>query len=139
MRKRKYVMSPVEKAVAKQKWKQSLDTAHLQALIGGKWERVVEKVATLFFLVGYAADKDKLPDSPDLRILHGACRSTLDVTRLEELTDLQRGSLEAGLLAVERIKPLLSDDSLMQASVVLTVLREKHDGVYWSDFQEFVK
>jgi len=136
---RTYALSPVERAVARMKWKQSLDTAHLQALIGGKWERVVEKVATLFFLVGYAADKDKLPDSTDLRILHGACRSTLDVTRLEELTDLQRGSLEAGLLAVERIKPLLTERSLMQASTVLQALLKQNNGVFWRDFEEFVK
>ena len=131
-------MSPVEKAVARQKWSSATLNAHLQALIGGDWQKVVEHVATLTYIIGSAADYDKLPDSTDLRIVHGAARTACDVVGAERLTDLQRGSLEAGLLAIERLYPQLSDHAMRLASTRMTVLMAS-GGVYWRDFEQFVR
>jgi len=137
----RYRMTPVEKAVAKQKWSKATLGAHLQALAGEDWQAVIEHVAMLTYLVGCAADYDMSKGQPfdmtDLRIIHGAARTALDVSRFESLTHLQRGSLEAGLLAIERIYPHISDHAMRYASTRAQVLMAV-DGIYWKDFEEFV-
>lgn len=132
----KFSLTPVERAVAKQKWASTTLNAHLQALMGDNYHKVVDAVATLTFIIGVAADIDRIPrDNPDLRMVEGAARTTLDVAVAESITPLQRGAMEAGLLAIERLKPRLTDHALMEASVQLTVLMRVKGGVYWGDFE----
>ena len=135
----RYRMSPVERAVARQKWSKVTLNAHLHALIGEDWAKVVEHVATLTYIIGAAAEYDEYPDCTDLRIIHGAARTACDVVGSERLTQLQRGSLEAGLLAIERIHPKLSDHAMRRASVMAQYLMASCGGVHWRDFQQFVK
>jgi hypothetical protein len=133
-------LTPVEKAIAKAQWQKAMTSAHLQALIGGDWPTVVDRVASILFIAGHAADIDKLPDdSPDIRILQGAVRTVVDVVDAKDLTDMQRGSLEAGLRAVERIHPLLSVHALATASIQLTLLLKTKGFVSEVDFEKVLK
>ena len=139
MKRKKFQLTPVERAVARQKWSSKTLDAHLQALAGENWATVVDRVATLFYIVGLAAFVENMEADTDLRILHGAARTTLDISMNHTITPLQRGSLEAGLLAIERIVPRLSDGSMMFASIELQKLLALGNGVHWRDFEVFVK
>lgn len=135
----RYRMTPVERAVARQKWSGATLRAHLQALAGEDWRTVIEHVASLTYIIGSAAEYDKLPETADLRIVHGAARTAVDAVSYESLTHMQRGALEAGLLAVERLHPKLSDHALRRASVMAQMLIQAKSGIHWCDFQQFVK
>lgn len=134
----RYRMTPVERAVAKQKWSGATLKAHLQALAGEDWRTVIEHVAALMFIIGSAAAYDKYDNKTDLSILYGAARTTVDVAESEKLTHLQRGSLEAGLLAIERIHPHLSDHAMRRASVMAQYLVQAAGGITIKDFEDAV-
>jgi hypothetical protein len=136
---RKYKLTPVEKAIAKAKWKASTLMAHLKALDSDDWQTTVEHVAHLTFLTGVAASVDKVPrTNVDLRIIAGASNTLLEVAVYERLTDLQRGSMSAGLLAIERLQPTLSDHAMTTAEMTLRALMGR-GGVYGHHFQEIFK
>jgi hypothetical protein len=63
----------------------------------------------------------------------------VDVVDAKDLTDMQRGSLEAGLRAVERIHPSLSVHALATASIQLTLLLKTKGGVDLSDFEKVLR
>lgn len=137
----RYRMTPVERAVAKQKWSGRTLLAHLQALAGEDCKTVVEHVAILTYVIGCASDYDLSKgatlNETDLRIIHGAARTAVDVSNYQSLSHLQRGSLEAGLLAIERLQPTLSDHAMRLASTRASVLMHQ-GGIYWKHFEEFV-
>ena len=84
---RKYRLTPVEKAIAKAKWRASTLMAHLKALDSNDWQTTVEHVAHLTFLIGVAAGVDKVPrTNTDLRIIAGTANTLLEVAAYERLT-----------------------------------------------------
>lgn len=137
MAQRKFGLNPVERAIAKQKWKEFLSTAQLHALIGGDIQSAIDRICTLFYIIGLAAYKQNLL-TPEIRIIHGASRTALDVSFENSITEMQRGTLNSGLLAIERIKDSIKEKYLIEASIHTSLLL-KQDGVYWRDFQVFVK
>jgi len=133
---RKHKLTPVEKAIAKAKWRASTLMAHLKALDSDDWRTAVEHVAHLTFMVGVAANVDKVPrTNTDLRIIAGTSNTLLDVAAYEQLTDMQRGSMSAGLLAIERLHPQLSDHAMTIAELTFRALMGR-GGIYGKHFQE---
>jgi hypothetical protein len=130
-------LSPVEKAVAKQQWQRFLTVAHIHTLIGGDLVLLIEKAGVLLFIIGLAAHQSNLHTS-SVKVIHGACRALYDVVGLSSITELQRASIEAGLLAIEETKQCLDINSVVNASVIAQTLI-KSKGVDWSDFQAFIK
>lgn len=135
-RKYKNVLTPVERAIATAKWKKQLTSAHLHALIGDDLNGMIDRVCAVFYIVGLGAHKAKIYNT-DINILHGSCRTALDIAYAENVTPLQRSTLEAGLLAVERVKDTIPEKYLIEASIKCSLLL-KVDGVYWHHFQEFI-
>lgn len=129
-------INPVARAIMRQKWRTATLDAHLQALAGGEWRTVVDRVAELMFIVGYAAHQDGL-ECTDLKIVHGATRTLCDVVLAQSLTDVQRATLDSGIRAVGRVQPRLSDMAMISASVHISLLM-KTNGVYWGDFEKWM-
>lgn len=128
--------SPVEKAIAVAKWNKCLTSAHIHALIGENVQLMIEKAGSLLFIVGLAAHMSNVYNT-DISIIHGACRTLFDVHGLTSITQMQRGSIEAGLLAIERVKPLIPLSSMAHASLITQGLIQSK-GIDWSDFEVFV-
>lgn len=137
MRKIKHTaLSPVERAIAKQKWKQHLTQAHLHTLLGQDTQGMLDRVCTLLFIIGLAAHKANILN-PDVKIVHGACRTALDISYAESITNMQRGTIESGLLALERLQPLIDVKYIEEASVYASLLI-KNGGVFWHHFEVFI-
>ena len=136
MKRRNLNLTPVERAVAYAKFSKMLTSAHLQALIGGDMNKVLDSVCTLLFIAAAAAHHAQLLNA-DVKIIHGACRAAVQSTAEERLTDLHRAALESGLLAIERIRPSLPVPCLVLASTEVALLI-RQGGVYWRDFQKYV-
>lgn len=133
MKARKYVLTPVEKAVARAKWRSHLSSAGLQALMGEDVATVVDKVATILYIVGLACHKSGLAGA-DVDAVHRGCRAALGAVSGE---GLDRAVLDLALQAAERLRGELSELSLAAASVDASA-RIKAGSVNWSDFAVFV-
>lgn len=136
MRRKSLNLTPVERAVAYAKFSKMLTSAHLQALVGGDMNRVLDSVCTLLFIAAAAAHHADILDA-DVKIIHGSCRASVQACSEERLTDLHRGALESGLLALERLRPRLPVPALVLASTEVSILI-RQGGVYWRDFQKYV-
>ena len=138
MQKSKYQnkLTPVERAVAAAKWKKQLTSAHLHALMGDDLVGMISRVCAIFYIIGSAAHKANIYNT-DIKIVHGSCRTALDVVYAQNVTPIQRSTLEAGLLATERVKDQIPEKYLVEASITTSLLI-KTDGVYWHHFQEFM-
>lgn len=136
MRYRNLNLTAVERAVAHAKFSKMMTSAHLQALIGGDMDKVLDSVCTLLFIGAAAAHHAKILDT-DVKILHGACRASVQAVVEGGLSTQARGALEAGLLALERLKPRLPVPALVLASTEVAILT-KQGGVFWKDFQKYV-
>ena len=136
MRRKSLNLTPVERAVAHAKFSKMLTSAHLQALIGGDMDKVLDSVCTLLFICAAAAHHAKILDT-DVKIIHGACRASVQAVVEGGLSAQARGALEAGLLAFERLRPQLPVPALVLASTEASILI-RQGGVYWKDFQKYV-
>ena len=135
----KYRLTPVEKAVMRQKWGSAALKAHLQALAGENWNTVVENAAILTFIVGGAADVDKVPNTdPDLRILAGTANALMEIAYNEGIRSADRGALSAGIMAIERLVPRLTDHAMITASMSAQMLMAQ-GGIYGKHFQDVFK
>jgi hypothetical protein len=128
--------TPVEKAIAVAKWNKCLTSAHIHALMGDNVILMIEKAGTLLFIIGLAAHQSKLFNT-DISIIHGACRTIFDVSGRDSITQMQRGSIESGLLAIERVKSQIPLKDLSYASLITqSLIQDK--GIVWSDFEVFL-
>lgn len=131
---RKFGLTPVEKAVARAKWRSHLSSAGLQALMGEDVATVIDRVATILFIIGLAAYKSGLT-GVDVAALHAGCRAALKAVSGE---GLDRPTLDLALQAAERIRETLPEVVMASASVEASILI-KRGGVDWSAFQVFIK
>lgn len=133
MKARKYVLTPVEKAIARAKWRSHLSSAGLQALLGQDVATVIDRVATILYIVGLACYKSGLTGA-DVDAVHAGCRAALGAVSGEVL---DRVRLDLALQAAERMRGELSELALAAASVDAST-KIKSGGVVWADFATFV-
>lgn len=119
-----------------QEWSKLLNEAYIHTLIGENLVRIRERVGSILFVIGLAAHRANIHNN-ETKAIHEACRALFDLVDATAITDHQRSSIEAGLLATVALKPMLSESYLIQASQHLTALLRR-SGVIWQDFEEFV-
>lgn len=130
-------LHPVERALAKARWASLLTTAELHLAASSDMTKIIESSLSLLYIVGLAAHRSGLDTLPDARILAGSCRTALDAIASESLTPQQMETLESGLAAARRLKPLVTETHFIEASIQASLLIRSR-GVNWGDFQQFL-
>lgn len=113
-------LTPVERAVLRQKWSQQAIEAQLHALLGEDVARIADRAGSMFYVVLWACNGDQVPtDDVDRRVIRGAVMQLVDLEGAATITDLQRNAVRAGLEAVTRLAPRLKADTMAVASHTL--------------------
>lgn len=103
-RKQQTGMHPILKAQLRAKWNNTAVEANIHAFIGGDKDKLMAYASVLFFVAGgCAAQLGWTGDEPDFRILRGSINALDDLKDRRQITDLDRASLHAGMLAAQRI------------------------------------
>ena len=133
-----YRITPVERAIAKAKWDRLYAKALLAAVADDDLESILRKAVDVMLTVGKAAKLAKLdPTLPDIRRLHGACRTIFDCATSGKMSPLQRLTVSSGLEAAGLIKPLIPERNFIEACVHVTLIIDSRP-VYWQDFLDFL-
>ncbi|MGD9599962.1 MAG: hypothetical protein AB7P94_16680 [Steroidobacteraceae bacterium] len=110
-------LTPVERAVLRQKWSHQAVDAQLHALMGDSVEAIADRAGALFYVVLWACHRDQLPtDDVDRRIVRGAVMQLADLDGKTRINDMQRGAVRSGLEAMARLAPRLKADTMALAS-----------------------
>ena len=129
-------LHPVERAIAKARWASLLTTAELHLAASSDMTKIIESSLSLLYIVGLAAHRSGL-DIPEVRIIAGSCRTALAAIASESLTPQQMETLESGLAAARRLKPLVKESHFIEASIQASLLIRSR-GVNWGDFEQFL-
>jgi hypothetical protein len=108
--------------------------ASIHALIGESPEHVINSVARLLFITHRAADIEGM-DNAEMRVIHGAASAAGDLFAMPSTLEQHRGALRSGLMAVDRLWPKLSQDSLILAYGQIEAMLANPDGLKLSDFE----
>lgn len=128
-------LSLIERAVIDQQWRETTVAAQIHALIGDNSNGMVDKAGRVLYVVlGAAVAEEVDPDTPEIRILRGACNAVYDQAGDPDIPAVRRASIVSGLEAAERLIAALEHNSLIDAACNLAVkMRSRH--VYWNDFE----
>ena len=133
-----YRLTLVEKAIENRKWQELYNKALLATVADDDLQSLLRKAVDVMLTVGKAAKIAKIDSGlPDVRRLHGACRTVFDCATSGKVTSLQRLTLNSGLEAVANIKPLIPERSFIQACVEVNIILDSRP-VYWQDFLDFI-
>lgn len=126
-RKRKSVIHPVLKAQIRAKWNSEAVNAQITALISDDKDRLMAYASVLFFVAGAcAAHLGWTGDEPDFRIIRGAINALDDLNVRDHITEQDRGSLHAGMLAAERILKITPPQVIDEAAVMYSFHHAQH-------------
>lgn len=133
---RKYKISPVERAVIAEKWRQGAVTAQIHALIGQNSEELVNQAGRVLYVVLRAALAQNLhADMPEIRIIRGAVGAVYDQAGLDVIPADRRASIIRGLEVAGELIPLLERRALVDSACELQ-LKLRMGNVMMSDFKE---
>lgn len=97
-------MNPVQRAILRQRWSSKAIKAQIHALIGEDLDKLLDHGSVLFFVatacgihLGWTGDE------PDMRILRASVNALDDLSQRKQITETDRGSLMAGMMAAQRI------------------------------------
>lgn len=126
-RKRKSTIHPVLKAQIRARWNSEAVSAQIHALMGADKYKLLAYGSVLFFVAGAcAAHLGWTGDEPDFRIIRGAINALDDLNAKDQITEQDRGSLHAGMLAAERVLKLTPPEVIDEAAVMYTFYHEQH-------------
>lgn len=97
-------LNPVLKALVRRAWDEKVVESKIHALFGGDKDKLLAFASVLIFVAGgSAAHMGWTGDEPDFRILRGSVNALDDLKVRDEITDVDRSSIHAGMLAAHRI------------------------------------
>lgn len=132
-------LTPIERAMLVANWKASAITARIHVLIGEDGIKLVSGAGKIFYVVIGACVEHQLdPETPDLRILRGACNALAEQAEVTKVDEARRASVKSGLQACDRLLPQLSQKALGDTAMKLQVLLYTRD-VRFRDFQQLVE
>jgi hypothetical protein len=125
----------VERALIEKQWRETAISAHIHGLIGEDGDKMVDKAGRVFFVVlGAAIAEEVDPDTPELRVIRGACNAVYEQAGEDSIPAARRASIVSGLEACDRLIPAFQRKSLTDAACDLALkMRGAH--VRWSDFE----
>lgn len=110
---KRFVLHPFERQILRRRWSSQAIDAEIHALMGDDVDALLGKAGSMFFVCLLAAKTDKISaDHPDVRVIRGAINALGDLSGAASITDLQRGSVYAGVEAVKRLAAELRAESL---------------------------
>lgn len=120
-------MHPVIKAQIRAKWNSEAVLAQIHALSGQDADRLLAHGSVMFFVASACAiHLGWTGDEPDMRIVRSSVNALDDLARRRTITDMDRGSLQAGMMAAHRIISATPADVVDEAAW----LYSQHDKVY---------
>lgn len=130
--------NPVARAITARKWSQTATSAQIHALMGDDSDGLVNAAGRVFFVILGACALQRInSDTPDVRILRGACNALYEQAGEPRIDDMRRKSLQAGLEACERLNEILERRHVTESACDLAdKLRQEH--VHWSDFEPLI-
>lgn len=97
-------LHPAIRQAIRRKWDAETVTAEIHAILGDDKDRLMAHASLLFFVAGgCAAHLGWTGDEPDFRIIRGSINALDDLNERASITDIDRASLQAGMLAAARI------------------------------------
>lgn len=120
-KRRRYTgLTPVERALIAQSWSQLAVKAQLHALIGNDSDGFVSSAGRVLYVTLGACRISGVPvDTPDVRIVMGACNALCEQAGEAEIDESRRLSLQSGLAACSRLLPRLTQRALVDAAIDL--------------------
>ncbi len=95
---------PFIKQAIRARWNAEVVKAEIHSLIGDDREKLMAYASILFFVAGgCAAHMGWTGDEPDFRIIRGSVNALDDLAAHANITQQDRESLHAGMLAAQRV------------------------------------
>ncbi len=112
-------MHPVLKAQLRAAWESKAVEGQIHALMGGDKDRLLAYGALLMFVAGACALAMRMTgDELDMRIVRASVNALDDLKSRPGITDQDRASLHAGMLAAHRVIKDTPIDIVTQAAVM---------------------
>jgi hypothetical protein len=132
-RRKEHGLHPFIRQVVAETWGKRSTEALIHTLMGDDWERAIDKVGTLTYIMSLACQKSGYKRSqPDIRVLRAGVNVMCEVIDLQNLDD-HRVQLHNAVLAVQRLVPELDERFLLIAAMEAKS-RLKHGAICTSDF-----
>jgi hypothetical protein len=97
-------MNPVQRAILRQRWSGKSVMGQIHALTGEDCSKLLAYGSVLFFVASACGmHLGWTGDEPDMRILRASVNALDDLAQRHQITDIDRGSLLAGMMAAQRI------------------------------------
>ena len=109
--------------------------AGLQAFMGGSGEEAVYHIGRITYIVCHAAGIHGLGKSPEARILAGTANALADLAEQPDTLEQQRNTLIAGLAAIDRLMPHLSQSALAAGAIQLQEMINRTEGMGTADIR----
>ncbi len=97
-------MNPVQRAILRQRWSSKSVMGQIHALTGQDCDKLLAYGSVLFFVASACGMHLKWTgDEPDMRILRASVNALDELAQRKQITEVDRGSLMAGMMAAQRI------------------------------------
>ena len=118
-RQRPVKLHPFIKQAIRAKWRSETVKADIHTLIGEDKDKLMAYASVLFFVAGGCAMwLEWTGDEPDFRILRGSVNALDDMKARNGITQDDRGSLHAGMLAASRILEITPEEVVNDAALM---------------------
>lgn len=107
----------------------------LHAFMGGDGQEAVYHIGRITYMVCHAAGVHGLGNSPEARILAGTANALADLAEKPDTLDQQRNTLIAGLAAIDRLMPHLSQSALAAGAIRLQEMINRTEGMGTADIR----
>lgn len=112
-------MHPLIKQAVRAKWNSEAVLAQIHALTGQDREKLLAHGSVLFFVASACAmSLGWTGEEPDARIVRASVNALDDLAKRKAITDLDRGSLHAGMLASHRIIEITDPGVVVEAAIL---------------------
>jgi predicted hotdog family 3-hydroxylacyl-ACP dehydratase len=126
-KRKQYEMHPLIRAQIRAKWNSTAVSAQINTLFGDDKDKLLAYGSILFFVAGAcAAHLGWTGDEPDFRIVRGSVNALDDLKDRAEITETDRGSIRAGMLAAKRILDLTPPQVIDQAALMYSQYHKQH-------------
>jgi hypothetical protein len=133
-RRKDHGLHPFIRQAVSETWGKRSTEALIHALMGGDWERAIDKVGTLTYIVSLACKKAGYNRSqPDIRVLRASLNVMGEVIDRENL-DNHRMQLHNAVLAAQRLSSEIDEQFLLVAAME-TKSRLALGSIRTSDFE----
>ncbi len=120
-------MHPIVRAQVRAKWNSEAVLAQIHALAGADCDKLLAHGSIMFFVASACAmHLGWTGDEPDMRIVRSSVNALDDLARRRTISDIDRGSLHAGMMAAQRIIEATPADVVDECAWLYT----QHDKVY---------